>query len=89
MPSPVPSPDSPDARRTLSVRRLGIVPYAEALALQRALVEQRKQAEIPDTLPRLQHPHGLPLGVKGDAGRGHILPPDERLATETGEILPS
>ena len=40
--------------------------YDEALALQRALVEQRKKGEIPDTLLLLQHPHVLTLGVKGD-----------------------
>lgn len=86
MPSPVPSPDSPDARRTLSVRRLGIVPYAEALALQRALVEERKAGAIPDTLLLLQHPHVLTLGVKGDGGRGHILAPAERLAAMGVEV---
>jgi lipoyl(octanoyl) transferase len=66
--------------RELAVRRLGVVPYEEALALQRALVEQRKQGEIPDTLLLVQHPHVLTLGVKGDGGRGHILASAERLA---------
>lgn len=66
--------------RELDVRRLGVVPYDEALALQRALVEQRKAGEIPDTLLLLQHPHVLTLGVKGDGGRGHILASNERLA---------
>ncbi len=66
--------------RELQVRRLGVVPYDEALALQRALVEQRKSGEIPDTLLLLQHPHVLTLGVKGDGGRSHILAPDARLA---------
>ena len=59
--------------RDLVVRRLGIVPYADALALQRQLVEQRKAGAIPDTLLLLQHPHVLTLGVKGDGGRSHIL----------------
>lgn len=66
--------------RELAVRRLGTVPYDQALALQRSLVEQRKRGEIPDTLLLLQHPHVLTLGVKGDGGRGHILAPAERLA---------
>ena len=66
--------------RELAVRRLGVVPYDEALALQRALVEQRKTGAIPDTLLLLQHPHVLTLGVKGDGGRGHILASDARLA---------
>ena len=66
--------------RELHVRRLGVVPYGEALALQRALVEERKAGAIPDTLLLLQHPHVLTLGVRGDGGRGHILVPDARLA---------
>ena len=75
--------------RELAVRRLGVVPYDEALALQRALVEQRKQGEIPDTLLLLQHPHVLTLGVKGDGGRGHILASDERLAAMGVAVSPS
>ena len=55
------------------------MPYGEALALQRALVEQRKAGEIPDTLLLLQHPHVLTLGVKGDGGRSHILAADDEL----------
>ncbi len=66
--------------RELHVRRLGVVPYDEALVLQRALVDQRKAGGIPDTLLLLQHPHVLTLGVKGDGGRGHILADDARLA---------
>ncbi len=66
-------------QRELAVRHLGTVAYDEALALQRALVEQRKRGEIPDTLLLLQHPHVLTLGVKGDGGRGHILASAERL----------
>jgi lipoyl(octanoyl) transferase len=66
--------------RELQVRRLGVVPYDEALALQRALVEQRKAGAIPDTLLLLQHPHVVTLGVRGDGGRGHILAPAARLA---------
>jgi lipoyl(octanoyl) transferase len=75
-----------EPRRTLDVRRLGVVPYAEALALQRALVEERKAGAIPDTLLLVQHPHVLTLGVKGDGGRGHILAPAERLAAMGVEV---
>lgn len=56
------------------------MPYGEALALQRSLVEQRKRGEIPDTLLLLQHPHVLTLGVKGDGGRSHVLASEARLA---------
>lgn len=65
--------------RPLHVRRLGTVPYADALALQRALVVERQAGRMPDTLLLLQHPHVLTLGSKGDGGRGHILATPERL----------
>jgi lipoyl(octanoyl) transferase len=72
--------------RELAVRRLGVVPYGEALVMQRALVERRKQSAIPDTLLLLQHPHVITLGVKGDGGRGHIMAPAERLAALGVEV---
>jgi lipoyl(octanoyl) transferase len=68
------------AARRLDVRRLGTVGYAEALALQRALVEERKRGDIPDTLLLLQHPPVITLGVKGDGGRSNIVATAERLA---------
>ncbi len=64
----------------IEVRRLGVVPYAEALAMQRALVEERRADRIPDLLLLLQHPPVITLGVKGDGGRANILATDERLA---------
>lgn len=48
----------------LEVRRLGVVPYDEGLALQRELVDARKADRIPDTLLLLEHPHVLTLGVR-------------------------
>ncbi len=75
------------ATRELHVRRLGVVPYGEALQLQRELVEQRKAGAIPDTLLLLQHPHVLTLGVKGDGGRSHILAADEILRARGVEIF--
>jgi lipoyl(octanoyl) transferase len=66
--------------RPLEVRRLGVVGYAEALAMQRALVEERKAEGIPDTLLLLQHPPVITLGVKGDGGRANIVATPERLA---------
>jgi lipoyl(octanoyl) transferase len=62
------------------VRRLRVVPYADALALQRSLVEDRRAGRIGDTLLLLQHPDVLTLGVRGDGGRAHILAPPEVLA---------
>lgn len=64
--------------RSLQVRRLGLVPYADGLELQRRLVEDRKADRIPDTLLLLQHPHVLTIGVKKD-GRSHILASPDRL----------
>jgi lipoyl(octanoyl) transferase len=65
--------------RALDVRRLGLVPYADGLELQRQLVEDRKAERIPDTLLLLQHPHVLTVGVKKD-GREHILASPDRLS---------
>src|SRR5258705_13631028 len=57
------------------------MPYGEALALQRALVEDRRADRIPDTLLLVEHPHVLTLGVRGDGGRSHILATAEALAS--------
>jgi lipoyl(octanoyl) transferase len=70
----------------LDVRRLGRVPYAEALALQRALVEDRRAGRIDDTLILVEHPHVLTLGVRGDGGRSHILATGEALARRGIEV---
>jgi len=66
--------------RTLEVRRLGLVPYGEALTLQRDLVEERRAGRVPDLLILLQHPPVITLGVKGDGGRSNVLAAPERLA---------
>jgi lipoate-protein ligase B len=51
----------------LAVRRLGLVPYAEAWDLQKSLVDQRAVGAIPDTLLLLEHPHTYTLGRAGHA----------------------
>ena len=68
------------ARRVLQVRRLGTVSYPEALAMQRALVEDRRADRVGDLLLLLQHPAVITLGVKGDGGRSHVVATPERLA---------
>jgi lipoyl(octanoyl) transferase len=73
--------------RSLHVRRLGRVPYADALALQRSLVDDRRAGRIDDTLLLVEHPHVLTLGVRGDGGRSHILATDELLASRGIEVL--
>ena len=67
--------------RTLEVRRLGRLPYGEALDLQKRLVEQRRAGTVGDLLLLVEHPSVLTLGVRGDGGRGHILATDEELAS--------
>ena len=68
------------------MRRLGLVPYAEGLELQRALVEDRKADRIPDTLLLLQHPHVVTIGVKKD-GRSHIIATPEQLSSRGVEVF--
>jgi len=66
--------------RQLEVRRLGVVPYQDALAVQRALVEERRANHVPDLLLLLQHSSVITLGVKGDGGRSNIVAGASRLA---------
>jgi len=56
------------------------VPYADALTLQRALVERRRAGAVGDLLLLVEHPHVLTLGVRGDGGRSHVLATVEALA---------
>jgi lipoyl(octanoyl) transferase len=53
--------------RRLDVRRLGTVPYADALRLQSELVDARRAGDVPDTLLLLEHPHVITLGSSADA----------------------
>ena len=62
------------------------MPYAEALGLQRALVEDRRAGRIGDLLLLVEHPHVLTLGVRGDGGRSHILASAEALASRRVDI---
>jgi lipoyl(octanoyl) transferase len=74
------------AERALTVRRLGIVAYGEAEALQRSLVEERKAGRIGDTLLLLQHPHVITLGVKRASAREHIVATPDELAARGVEV---
>jgi lipoyl(octanoyl) transferase len=78
---------TPAPVRDLTVRRLGLVPYAEALELQRQLVEQRRADQIPDQLLLLQHPPVITLGVKARSDRSHVLETPERLAEQGIELV--
>lgn len=57
--------------RMLEVRRLGVIPYAEALELQASLVDDRREGRIPDQLLLVEHPHVITVGASGDAR--HVL----------------
>ena len=65
--------------RDLEVRRLGLIPYAEGLALQERLVQARKAGDIPDQLLLLQHPPVITLGAKVRNDRSHVLATNEAL----------
>ena len=71
----------------LEVRRLGVVPYAEALSLQRQLVEERRADTVPDLLLLVEHPPVLTLGVRGDGGRSHILATSDVLSAAGIEVF--
>jgi lipoyl(octanoyl) transferase len=64
---------APAIRRTIAVRRLGVVEYGGALDLQQQLVEQRRSGAIGDTLVLLQHPPVLTVGVRNGGGRSNII----------------
>jgi lipoyl(octanoyl) transferase len=77
----------PDEIRPLAVRRLGLVPYADALELQRALVEERRAGQIPDTLLLLEHPHVITLGVKARGNLSNVVVPKETLSVRGVELF--
>lgn len=74
------------AMRSIEIRRLGLMPYADALALQRALVEDRRTDRIGDILLLVEHPPVLTSGVRGDGGRSHILASLDALAARGIEV---
>lgn len=75
------------ANRSLEVRRLGCMPYGDALELQSGLVEQRRAGAVGDLLLLVEHPSVLTLGVRGGGGRAHILVSDEELAARQIDVF--
>jgi lipoyl(octanoyl) transferase len=67
------------------VRRPGVVPYGDALELQKELVEERRAGRVPNLLLLLQHPPVITLGVRRDS-RSHILASDALLAERGVEV---
>lgn len=76
-----------DVDRELHVRRLGVMPYAEALDLQKRLVEERRSGSIPDQLLLLQHPAVITLGVKTRNDRSHVIASPADLQQQGVEIF--
>jgi len=76
-----------DTVRTIEVRRLGMISYAEGLEIQKGLVEQRKAGAIPDHLLLLEHPPVITLGVKSRNDRSHIVASPELLTAEGVEVF--
>lgn len=77
----------PTSGRTLDVRRLGVVPYADALRLQAELVARRRTGDIPDTLLLLEHPHVITLGSGAHAE--HVLLSAKQRAQRGIELFPA
>ena len=73
--------------RTLEVRRLGIVPYGDALELQKRLVAERLAGAIPDQLLLLQHPPVITLGVRTRSGRANVLATPQSLRAGGIEVV--
>jgi len=66
-----------------------VVPYGEALEIQKHLVELRKANEIPDQLLLLEHPPVITLGVKTRNDRSHVVASAETLDEEGVEVFES
>jgi len=62
----------------MEFRRLGLVPYQQAWAMQRALAAARQRDDIPDTVLLLEHPHTFTIGRSGT--RDHVYLSDQELA---------
>jgi lipoyl(octanoyl) transferase len=73
--------------RIIEVQRLGVVPYAEGLQIQKRLVEERKAGTIPDQLLLLEHPPVITLGVKVRDDRSNVLASPRALAAEGVELF--
>jgi len=65
--------DAVTQTRALDVRTLGLVPYGEALELQRTLATERIAGHIPDTLLLLEH---APVVTLGRGWKASSLPLD-------------
>jgi len=58
--------------RAADVRHLGLVPYRDALELQRAVAVGVAAGELPDTVLLLEHPPTITLGRRTEPGELHV-----------------
>ena len=70
----------------LEVRRLGVMPYGEALALQKDLVLERQSGKVPDLLLLLEHPHVVTVGVGARRSLKNLLVPESVLQARGVEL---
>lgn len=70
----------------MEVRRLGLVAYEEAWALQNRLADARRAGLAPDTLILLEHPHTYTIGRSGT--RDHVYLSDSELSRRGIACLP-
>ena len=81
----VETPQGASTLRPLIVRRLGRVPYAEALEVQARLVAERQRDAIPDTLLLLEHD---PVFTRGRNARAeHVLLPEDALRARGFDVF--
>jgi lipoyl(octanoyl) transferase len=71
--------------RALDVRRLGLVGYEDASALQTELHAKRVAGEIDDTLLLLEHPHVYTIGRRGS--RDDVLLDTESLRSRGVDVV--
>ncbi len=81
-PLPFPPPAAGELR--IQVRRLGRVPYADALSVQEELVAARQEGPGRDTLLLLEHPPVVTLGRGAD--ESHLLLPRKEMARRGVEV---
>ena len=70
----------------LEVRKLGMMPYADALQIQQTLVRQRRDNEVSDVLLLVEHPHVVTLGVNARHRLSNLLVTPSQLSAMGVEL---